>query len=337
MVVGLLGVLKAGGAYVPLDPALPARAAGLHAGGRRRRLLLTQEHLPRRLPAPRRGLGLDGRSRRARAARRPGVGAGPDDLAYVIYTSGSTGPAEGGDEHATAASSTACSGCRRPTGSTPQDRVLQKTRSASTSRSGSSSGRCVAGARLVLAKPAAIATRLPGAADREQADHDARTSCRRCCGSSWRRRGVELLLLVRVICSGEALPAELAAALLRAAPGRRRCYNLYGPTEAAIDVTAGGAAVMAADARADRPPGRQHRASTSSTATCGRCRSACRASLPRRRRARPRVPRTAGAHRGAVRPRPVRPRRERGCTAPETWRAVCRTASIEYLGRTTTR
>ena len=27
-------VLKAGGAYVPLDPALPARAAGLHAGGR---------------------------------------------------------------------------------------------------------------------------------------------------------------------------------------------------------------------------------------------------------------------------------------------------------------
>ena len=35
MVVGLLGMLKAGGAYLPLDPDYPARAAGLHAGGRR--------------------------------------------------------------------------------------------------------------------------------------------------------------------------------------------------------------------------------------------------------------------------------------------------------------
>ena len=36
MVVGLLGILKAGGAYLPLDPGYPARAAGVHAGGRRR-------------------------------------------------------------------------------------------------------------------------------------------------------------------------------------------------------------------------------------------------------------------------------------------------------------
>ena len=37
MVIGLLGILKAGGAYLPLDPSYPARAAGLHAGRRRRR------------------------------------------------------------------------------------------------------------------------------------------------------------------------------------------------------------------------------------------------------------------------------------------------------------
>ena len=37
MVVGLLGILKAGGAYLPLDPNYPRRAAGVHAGRRRRR------------------------------------------------------------------------------------------------------------------------------------------------------------------------------------------------------------------------------------------------------------------------------------------------------------
>ena len=37
MVIGLLGILKAGGAYLPLDAGLSARAAGVHAGRRRRR------------------------------------------------------------------------------------------------------------------------------------------------------------------------------------------------------------------------------------------------------------------------------------------------------------
>ena len=42
----------------------------------------------------------------------------------------------------------------------------------------------------------------------------------------------------------------------------------------------------------------------------------------------------AGADGGAVRSRSVQRRRpERGCTAPETWRAGSRTATIEFLGR----
>ncbi|WP_157969819.1 AMP-binding protein, partial [Pseudomonas huaxiensis] len=42
--------------------------------------------------------------------------------------------------------------------------------------------------------------------------------------------------LKRVVCSGEALPAELAAQVLKRLP-HTGLYNLYGPTEAAIDVT----------------------------------------------------------------------------------------------------
>ena len=43
--------------------------------------------------------------------------------------------------------------------------------------------------------------------------------------------------LRRVVCSGEELPASLAARFLRLLP-RAELHNLYGPTEAAIDVAA---------------------------------------------------------------------------------------------------
>ena len=52
-----------------------------------------------------------------------------------------------------------------------------------------------------------------------------------------------------------------------------------------------------------------------------------------RRGAGARLPRAAGADRGAVRPRPVRPAGRAACTAPATWRAGARTAVLEFLGR----
>ena len=42
--------------------------------------------------------------------------------------------------------------------------------------------------------------------------------------------------LRRIVCSGEALPAEVQARVFERLPGAQ-LYNLYGPTEAAIDVT----------------------------------------------------------------------------------------------------
>src|SRR6185369_3442571 len=54
--------------------------------------------------------------------------------------------------------------------------------------------------------------------------------------------------LRRVICSGEALSAELAKAFFRTLPSAE-LHNLYGPTEAAIDVTA-----WRCDPAEDAPP-----------------------------------------------------------------------------------
>src|SRR6185437_9391887 len=59
--------------------------------------------------------------------------------------------------------------------------------------------------------------------------------------------------LKQVICSGEALPAVLAAAFFRQLPGVG-LHNLYGPTEAAVDVTAW--ACVAGDDASSIPIGR---------------------------------------------------------------------------------
>ncbi|MFP2934544.1 AMP-binding protein, partial [Pyxidicoccus sp. 3LG] len=57
----------------------------------------------------------------------------------------------------------------------------------------------------------------------------------------------------RIICSGEALPAELARQCLERLPGAG-LHNLYGPTEAAVDVTAW--TCQPGDARSSVPIGR---------------------------------------------------------------------------------
>ncbi|MFP2934945.1 AMP-binding protein, partial [Pyxidicoccus sp. 3LG] len=57
----------------------------------------------------------------------------------------------------------------------------------------------------------------------------------------------------RIICSGEALPADLARRCLERLPGAG-LHNLYGPTEAAVDVTAW--ECQPGDMRASVPIGR---------------------------------------------------------------------------------
>jgi len=98
MVVALLGVLKAGGAYVPLDPEYPAERLSFMLEDAAIGVLLTQQHLLERLPAPGvpvRCLDRDWSLFAAEPHDNPVPCALAEHLAYVIYTSGSTGQPKG--------------------------------------------------------------------------------------------------------------------------------------------------------------------------------------------------------------------------------------------------
>ncbi len=124
-------------------------------------------------------------------------------------------------------------------GLTAADTVLQKRRSASTSRCGEFFWPLMVGARLVMAKPEGhkdpdylsraieqygVTTLhfVPSMLQSFLADGQAAMRCGQ---------------VVRVMCSGEALPAALVAEFYRRLP-QAELHNLYGPTEAAVDVTA---------------------------------------------------------------------------------------------------
>jgi amino acid adenylation domain-containing protein len=95
----LLAVMKAGGAYVPMDPAHPADRLAYVLEDSGAAVLLVQERLRARVPAPA-GVpvvAVDAEAGRiaAESAEAPETGVTAENLAYVIYTSGSTGRPKG--------------------------------------------------------------------------------------------------------------------------------------------------------------------------------------------------------------------------------------------------
>ena len=101
MVVGVLAILKAGGAYLPLDPAHPPERLANTLADAAPKIVLIQERLRERVPAPRAeviALDADWTQIGTRPTGNPRLmpwGLGSDRLAYVIYTSGSTGTPKG--------------------------------------------------------------------------------------------------------------------------------------------------------------------------------------------------------------------------------------------------
>ncbi|MDQ3917141.1 MAG: amino acid adenylation domain-containing protein, partial [Acidobacteriota bacterium] len=241
MVVSLLGVLKAGGAYVPLDPSYPAERLRFMLEDARVSVLLTQE----RLVGLTEGGGVAGGpvvavdTERALteggAAANVESGVTPDNLAYVIYTSGSTGRPKG-------AMNTHRAICNRLVWMqeeyrlTGRDSVLQKTPFSFDVSVWEFFWPLMTGARLVVAKPGGHQdsvylievikqneiTTLHFVPSMLQVFLEEPTA--RGCDS-----------LVRVICSGEALPYELQERFFERLGAE--LHNLYGPTEAAVDVT----------------------------------------------------------------------------------------------------
>ncbi|WP_144174658.1 non-ribosomal peptide synthetase [Pseudomonas sp. Kh13] len=238
MVIGLLGILKAGGAYVPLDPEYPQDRLSYMFEDSGVALLLTQSHLRETLPVPAglRSLDLDTENFDGYSDANPNIEVAPLNLAYVIYTSGSTGRPKGaGNSHQALVNRLWW--MQKAYGLDASDSVLQKTPFSFDVSVWEFFWPLMTGARLVLAQPGAhrdpqllvesinhygIST-LHFVPSMLQAfmSHEAIESC---------------VSLKRVVCSGEALPAELARQILQRLPAAG-LYNLYGPTEAAIDVT----------------------------------------------------------------------------------------------------
>ncbi|MFE9425690.1 non-ribosomal peptide synthase/polyketide synthase [Kitasatospora sp. NPDC006697] len=221
LVVALLGVVKAGGAYLPVDPELPAE--------RRKYLLSAADAAPvtRDVVEESAGYGASNLTDRVVAPQSP---------AYVIFTSGSTGRPKGVVvPHAGIVNRLAW--MQAEYGLTAEDRVLQKTPFGFDVSVWEFFWPLLEGATLVLARPgghrdpAYLAELIRR--ERVTVTHFvpsmlqafvAEPSAAECTG------------LRAVMCSGEALPADLRDRFLAALPGTG-LHNLYGPTEASVDVT----------------------------------------------------------------------------------------------------
>ena len=238
MVIGLLAILKAGGAYVPLDPNYPQERLAYMLEDSQPSVLLTQQYLLESLPSHKSQVICIDHDREQIASESTENTASNitiNNLAYVIYTSGSTGKPKG----AMNAHSGICNRLLWMQDTyqlTSADAVLQKTPFSFDVSVWEFFWTLITGARLVVAQPEGHRdtnylinlilqqqiTTLHFVPSMLQVFLEA--------------EGLEKCQsLVRVIASGEALPAQLQQRFFNRLDAQ--LHNLYGPTEAAVDVT----------------------------------------------------------------------------------------------------
>jgi surfactin family lipopeptide synthetase A len=235
LLVALLAVAKAGAAYLPLDPAYPADRVAYMLSDSGASLVLTRaaeaaalpdasERSPTRLLLDEEAANLDAQSKEPLEGR-----ATPASVAYLLYTSGSTGKPKGVViPHG--ALTNFLVGMQREPGLSASDRLL-----AVTTVSFDISGLelylpLVTGATIVLASRdlAADGDELVRTLERERITVMQATPAtfRLMIDAGWERSPD-----LRVLCGGEALPPELAEALLERTA---ELWNMYGPTETTI-------------------------------------------------------------------------------------------------------
>ena len=233
MVVAMLGVLKAGGAYVPLDPSFPQNRLSYMIEDSGMRVVLTHQNLEQQLPRRTAAvIRLD--SDWDQIANCPCVStelpAGdPADLAYVLYTSGSTGKPKGVEIQHSAFVNFLLSMQGEP-GFTAADTLL-----AVTTLSFDISGLeiylpLISGGRVVIAgsddarDPARLMKRIG----------DSGCTVMQATPATWRAlldAGWSGAAKLRILCGGEAFPADLVSQLL---PRSAELWNMYGPTETTV-------------------------------------------------------------------------------------------------------
>jgi amino acid adenylation domain-containing protein len=232
MVMAVLAVLKAGGAYVPLDPAYPAERLTFMLEDSQAAVLLSQAHLLPNLAT--RGVRVvclerDAGTIAARSDAPLETTPAADDLAYLIYTSGSTGKPKGVEIPHRALSNFLQSMAREP-GMHENDVLLAVTTLSFDIAALELYLPLISGARLVLASRETAADSLALSALLAASG----ATVMQATPATW-----QLLLAagwkgspaLTILCGGEALPRELADALL---PRCVALWNLYGPTETTV-------------------------------------------------------------------------------------------------------
>lgn len=229
LVAVLLAIAKAGAAYLPVDPGFPAdrRRFMLSDGGAR--LHLTDENWRPMLAGGGDGTS-DGPSDGIPDDRfAEATTVGNDDLAYVIYTSGSTGQPKGVEITHGGLANVVSSLIERP-GIAAGDRVLAHTTLSFDIHVLEVWAPLAAGATVVMVSSETAGD--PAALGR--AIEDGQLSVVQATPSMWAlmlRAGWHHGNGIRALAGGEALPRDLADALL--ATGAE-VWNLYGPTETTV-------------------------------------------------------------------------------------------------------
>lgn len=226
----VLGVLRAGASYVPLDPATPAERlafmiddAGLRLVLGHASLLAQHAGVLDRVPH----LAVEAAT--AHAGPPPPHDGTADDDAYAIYTSGSTGRPKGVQvRHRNVAN--LLDALRDSPGVGEGDVVLALTTLSFD----------IAVCELLLPLATGATVWLAGREDAADPDRlrallsAHRIDVMQATPAAWRMlldAGWQGDMALRAWCGGEALPADLAAALL---PRVGALWNMYGPTETTV-------------------------------------------------------------------------------------------------------
>jgi amino acid adenylation domain-containing protein len=230
LVAAVLGVLQSGAAYVPMDPLFPRERLGWMIEDAALPVIVTQSSLVAALPPHQaKLLCLDQPLPETLNSQLPTPNSQPDDPAYVIFTSGSTGRPKGVVVEHRNVVNVLRSICREP-GFSESDTMLAVTTLSFD----------IAVAELFL--PLTTGGRLVIAEREIAADgHRLRSLLETCRATFLQPTPVTWRLLLeagwpgspdlKMICTGEPLPPDLAAQLL---PKGKSLWNLYGPTETTI-------------------------------------------------------------------------------------------------------
>lgn len=237
MPVAIAAVLKAGAAYVPLDPAHPADRLRYIVEDAQVACVVTLSWLRELFDtakAPTVFLDATNPEEGALETSSPVVSVAPEDVAYVIYTSGSTGRPKGVQvEHRNAVSF--LNAMQREPGLAETDVLL-----AVTTLSFDIAGLEIwlplsVGAKVVLASKGdvLVGSRLIDLIDRHKVTVMQATpsTWRLLLDAGWRGKSD-----LKVLCGGEAMPIDLAVALVTRVA---QLWNMYGPTETTVWSTVG--------------------------------------------------------------------------------------------------